>query len=150
MSSELPEIGLWLDGIRRGETNALAALFDHYRLRLKKMVQLRIDPLLAGRIDPSDVLQESYLDAARQISAYVQQPKVIFYIWLRGLVWERLLNIQRSHLASQRRAIGREITLPVESSVLLANQLLASGTSPSNAFLKAELQKRVQIAIKAL
>jgi DNA-directed RNA polymerase specialized sigma24 family protein len=47
-----------------GDQAALAALRERYRARLREMVHLRLDRQLQGRVDPSDVLQEAYLDLA--------------------------------------------------------------------------------------
>ena len=105
--------------IRQGNGNALAELFQSHRARLRQMLQLRIDARVAGRIDESDMLQEAFLDAVRQIGAYMDQPRVTFYIWLRGLVYERLLNLQRTHLGAERRTVKRERPLPEGSSVSL-------------------------------
>jgi RNA polymerase sigma-70 factor (ECF subfamily) len=114
------------------------------------MVRLRMDPRMTARVDPSDVLQEAYLDAARQIGSYLEQPKVDAYVWLRGLTWERLLNLQRSHLGAQCRTVRREISLPPESSVHLANQLLAQGPSPSQGLVQEELRQLVQQGLSRL
>src|SRR6266513_1394561 len=45
-----------------GDQHALGELWDRYRERLKRMVRLRLDRRLQGRLDPSDVLQEAFLD----------------------------------------------------------------------------------------
>ena len=55
---------------KAGDQEALAALFARHRDRLRKLVRLRLDRRLAGRIDPSDVLQEAYLDVARRFPEY--------------------------------------------------------------------------------
>jgi RNA polymerase sigma-70 factor (ECF subfamily) len=133
-----------------GSQDALAALFECYRPRLRRMVRLRMDARLSARVDASDVVQEAYLDAARQVESYLHQPRVAFYVWLRGLTWERLLNIQRQHLGARCRAVGRELPLPVKSSVRLAQALLVPGSSPSQALLKKELRHRLRRAIGKL
>jgi RNA polymerase sigma-70 factor (ECF subfamily) len=140
----------FLRRLRQGDGEALALLFDYYRSRLRHMVRLRMDTRLAARLDPSDVLQEAYLDAARQVPGYLRQSRVAFYVWLRGLTWERLLNLERHHLGAQCRTVNREVALPTASSVLLASQLIAPGTGPSRALLKEELNRRVQQALDRL
>jgi RNA polymerase sigma-70 factor (ECF subfamily) len=150
MSSELVETQRWLNGLRRGEPSALAALFQYYAPRLRNMVRLRMGPSLQQRLDVSDVLQEAYLDAARKVGGYVQQSKVVFYVWLRGVVQERLLILQRRHLGAKCRAMTREIPLPAESSELLARHLLARGSTPSQKLIKHEMQRRVQHALGEL
>jgi RNA polymerase sigma-70 factor (ECF subfamily) len=114
------------------------------------MVRLRMDARLAARIDVSDVLQDAYLDAARQLQGYLRQPQVAIYVWLRGLTWERLLNLQRQHLGAQCRAVAREVPLPAESSALVAKALLARGPSPSQVVLQEELRRRLQRALEQL
>lgn len=150
MNDDSPQTSRWLSRLRDGDTDALATVFNHYRLRLRQMVRLRMDPRLAARVDPSDVLQEVYLDVSRQIAGYLKQPKVCFYVWLRGLTWERLLKLQRQHLGAQRRAVGREISLPAESSAALAVLLISPKTSPSQALVRKELRQRVQQALARL
>jgi RNA polymerase sigma-70 factor (ECF subfamily) len=150
MSAETPHTSEWLEQVRTGDTAALAELFHSYRPQLRRMVELRMDGRLAARLDPSDVLQEVYLDMAGQVDGYLCQPKVDFHIWLRGLTWERLLKLQRRHLGAECRAIGREQALPLESSGALARQLLAPGTSPSDAVVQEELRRRVQLALAKL
>src|SRR5207244_2738412 len=109
-----PLTSQWLTRARGGDTAALAALFEYYRPRLRQMVRLRLDARLTARLDPSDVLQEVYLDVAGQIRAYLRRPRVAFYVWLRGLAWERLMKLHRRHLGAGCRAAGREQALPAE------------------------------------
>ncbi len=150
MSDEPPETVMMLRRLRQGESRALAELFDYYRPRLHGMIRLRMDPRVAPRLDASDVLQEAYIDAARQVQGYLASPRVAFYVWLRALAWERLWKLQRRHLGARRRAVDLEVSLPAESSALLAAQLLARGPSPSEALLQDELRQRVQRALAKL
>jgi RNA polymerase sigma-70 factor (ECF subfamily) len=147
MSTDSAHTTELLNRVRAGDTAAQAELFEAYRLRLRRMVDLRLDGRVAARLDPSDVLQEVYLDVAGQMEAYLRQPRVDFYVWLRGLAWERLLKLHRRHLGAKCRSIGREQALPLDSSAALAGQFLARGVSPSEALLKEELRRRVQQAL---
>jgi RNA polymerase sigma-70 factor (ECF subfamily) len=90
------------DRLRRalhGDAQALAELFGHYRDRLRLMVRLRLDRRLNGRLDPSDVLQEAYLDLARRFPEYARDPALPFYLWLRALTGQKLIDLHRRHLA---------------------------------------------------
>jgi RNA polymerase sigma-70 factor (ECF subfamily) len=147
---ELPQMTALLRRLRSGDRDALAALFEYYRPRLRQMLRLRMDARVTARLDASDVLQETYLDAVRQLQGYLQQPKVALYVWLRGLAWERLLNLQRQHLDAKCRAVHRAVPLPAESSALLARALLAGGPSPSEAAVQEELRRRLQRAVEQL
>ena len=136
-----------------GDTAALAALFDRHRKRLRQMVRLRLDRRLQGRVDPSDVLQEAYLDLAEKLTEYVRsRPELPFYLWLRLVVGERLLRIHRRHLGAAMRDAGREISLhrgalPQASTASLAAQLLGRFTTASEALIRAEVRLQVQQAL---
>src|SRR5262245_7400940 len=148
---DVPDLeAMWLERLRAGGTEALSALFEHHRPRLRQMLDLRLGGRLEGRFDASDVLQETYLDAARQVEAYLRDPKVSAYVWLRGLALERLSNLVRAHHGAQRRAVCREVRLPERSSVLFSERLLARGTSPSRALMKDELRQSIERALLRL
>jgi RNA polymerase sigma-70 factor (ECF subfamily) len=139
-----------LERLRAGESAALGELIELHRQRLERIVRLRFDARLAARISPEDVLQETYLDAARQIHRYLENPRASFYIWIRGLALERLFNLARDNLKARRRAAGLEIRLPEGSSALLGMRLVAAGTSPSQHLSRKELHERVRLAVARL
>ena len=141
--------------VRAGDRDALATLFAGYRTRLRLMVRLRLDRRLQGRIDPSDVLQDAYLDVAQRLPEYVARPEMPFYLWLRLLTGQRLLALHRRHLGAQMRDAGQEVSLyrgalPQASSASLAAQLLGRLTSPTQAAIRAELQIKLQEALNEL
>jgi RNA polymerase sigma-70 factor (ECF subfamily) len=138
-----------------GEQQALAELFALYRARLRRMVALRLDRRLQGRVDPSDVLQEAYLDLAKRAPEFLAQPTMPFFLWLRLLTGQRLLAIHRQYMGTRMRDIGQEVALrhgamPQASSVSLAAQLLGRLTSPSLAAVRAEMQVRLQEALNGM
>src|SRR3954469_25052078 len=101
------------DLVRRaagGDERALAELFASYRDRLKRMVRLRLDRRLQGRVDPSDVLQDAYLDVARRAAEYVANPSVPVFLWLRLITGQRLMALHRQHLGAQMRDAGQEVS----------------------------------------
>jgi RNA polymerase sigma-70 factor, ECF subfamily len=138
-----------------GDQQALATLFARYRDRLRQMVRLRLDRRMAGRVDTSDVLQDAYLDVARRFPEYAAAPAVPFYLWLRALTGQRLIDLHRHHLGAEMRDAGREVSLfrgalPTASSASLASQLLAGLTSPTQAAIREELQLRLQDALNSM
>jgi RNA polymerase sigma-70 factor (ECF subfamily) len=119
------------------------------------MVQMRLDRRLQGRIDPSDVLQDSYLEVARALAAYLKEPILPFFLWLRMITGRKLQALHRHHLGSKMREAGREVSLyrgalPQASSVSLAEHLLGRLTTPSMAAARAELQLRIQAALNSM
>src|SRR5438093_11441136 len=97
--------------VRAGDQQALAELFNRYRERLRRMVRLRLDRRLQGRLDPSDVLQEAYLDVARRAPEYAANPTLPVFLWLRLLTGQKLLALHRHHLGTQMRDAGQEVSL---------------------------------------
>jgi RNA polymerase sigma-70 factor (ECF subfamily) len=153
MDAHSEETRYLLQRIRLGDAEALCDLFARHRPRLRAMVRVRLDARLQGRIDPSDVLQEAYLDAAARLDAYLASAHLPPFLWLRLIVGERLLKLHRYHLGTQRRDAGREVSLsqqPAASSAALAAHLADDQTSPSQAALKAERAGRLQQALDAL
>jgi RNA polymerase sigma-70 factor (ECF subfamily) len=139
----------------RGDGTAAAELFAIYRDRLRLMVRLRLDRRLQGRLDPSDVLQETYFEVARRAADYAANPTMSPYLWLRFLTGQRLMQLHRQHLGTQMRDAGQEVSLyrgalPQASSVSLAHHLLGRLTAPSVAAVRAELQLRVQEALNSM
>jgi RNA polymerase sigma-70 factor (ECF subfamily) len=155
----MPEDSAELDGqLRRvagGDQQALADLFARYRNRLRRMVQLRLDRRLRGRVDASDVFQEAYLDAARNAAEYAADSQMPFFLWLRMVTGRRLMMVHRQHLGAQMRDVGLEVSLyrgalPRASSSSLAEGLLGRMVSPSLAAVRAELQLKLQEALNAM
>jgi RNA polymerase sigma-70 factor (ECF subfamily) len=139
----------------RGDQRAWAELLSAHRARLRRMVALRLDPRLQGRVDPSDVIQEAYIDASRRLPEYRDDPEVPFYLWLRFLVAQRMTDQHRRHLGASARDVGREVSLyrgamPRAGTAMLAAQLLGELTSPSEAAVRAERKLRLQEALNAM
>src|SRR5262249_30555087 len=104
---------------------------------------------------PSDVLQEAYLDLAKRAPDYLAKPDIPFFLWLRLLTGQRLLEIHRRHLGTLMRAAGQEVSLhrgalPQATSESLAAQLLGRMTSPTQAAVRAEMQVRLQEALNSM
>jgi len=138
-----------------GDTQALTELMERYQARLKRMVGLRMDGRLQGRVDASDVVQEAMIEASNRLEEYAADPPMGFYIWLRWLTGERLLNAHRHHLGTQKRDAAQEVSLyrramPEACSVSIAQQLLGQLTSPTQAVARAELQLIVQDVLNSM
>jgi RNA polymerase sigma-70 factor (ECF subfamily) len=145
----------WLERAANGDAEGWRALLARYHDRLRRMVTLRLDQRLQGRIDPSDVLQETYLDAAAGLTDYQRNPTLPFFLWLRLLVGSRLSKLHRHHLGTQMRDAAREVSLyrgalPEASSAALAAQLLGRECRPSEAAARAELKIRLQEALNGM
>lgn len=144
-----------LDAARQGDENALAILVERHRERLERMVRLRMDRRLQGRVDPADVVQEAYLAVRRKFAQSQADARLPFFLWLRLEVGQKLVDLHRFHLGAQIRDAGQEVSLhrgalPQVTSVSLAEHLLGKLTSASHAAMRVELKLRVQEALNSM
>jgi RNA polymerase sigma-70 factor, ECF subfamily len=140
--------------LHAGDVEAAGELFAAYGDRLKRMVRLRLDRRLQGRLDASDVLQEAFLDVLHKAADFAAKGMPA-YLWLRLIVAERLLVLHRHHLGTQMRDAAQEVSLcrggpPAATTHSLANLLLGRLTSPTQAAIRAERQARLQEALNGM
>jgi RNA polymerase sigma-70 factor (ECF subfamily) len=138
-----------------GAERELVELFARHRDRLRRMVQIRLDRRLQGRLDPSDVLQEAQIDILRRAGEYTANPLMSPFLWVRLVTAQRLMILHRHHLGTQMRAAGQEVALfrgalPEADSVSLAALLLGRLTSPTRAAQRAETKIRLQEALNTM
>ncbi len=140
--------------VKQGDKEALAALFSRHRDRLARGICFRLDPRLARRVDVEDVLQEVYLSASRRTSAFTGDSEQSFFIWLRLIATQTVIDLCRRHLGAQVRQVGREIPVPgaflQATSTSIAFQISADRTSPSQAAIRAEMSGQIEEAIESM
>jgi RNA polymerase sigma-70 factor, ECF subfamily len=142
-----------LDRLRGEDAEALGELFELHRDRLWRMLYVRLDRRLSSRLSSEDVLQETFLDVARRIGEYLENPNVPFYVWLRFLTIQRMQMLQRTHLGAKMRSVSQEVSLPegsLASAESMAGQLVGHMTSPSQAAIRHELQDRLRAALEEM
>src|SRR5262249_24463572 len=128
-----------------GDEASWRSLLSQYEGRLRRMLALRLDQRAQGRIAPSDVLQETYLQAWKLLAEYLCTPALPFFLWLRGTAGNRLREAPRRHLDTRGRDARREVSIqrgspPEASSAALAAHLLGRFTGPSEAAVRAEMK----------
>jgi RNA polymerase sigma-70 factor (ECF subfamily) len=138
-----------LERARRGDQSAVGALLEGQRHRLQRMLALRLDGRLRGRIDPGDVIQDAFLEACGRLEEYLRQPSMPFYLWVRFITIQRLNALYREHLGAQKRDARREVALyrspsGEASTEALAAQLLGTLSTPSQTVSRAELRARLR------
>jgi RNA polymerase sigma-70 factor (ECF subfamily) len=146
------------DLLRRAAAGGAAdfdALWERHRPRLREMVRLRFDRRLQGRVDPSDVLQDAYLDLAARLPDYARDRPMPTYLWLRLVTGQRPAQVHRQHLGAAVRDAGPEVALhhgalPQASSASLAAQLLGRLTTARQAAVRAERQLQLQKVLNGL
>jgi RNA polymerase sigma-70 factor (ECF subfamily) len=154
MTSEDSRIERLVEQLREGDDQALAELFLHYRDKLWRMVNFRLDQRLTGRVDADDVLQESYMAAAQRVEHFCKETDMSILVWLRLIVAQTLVDVHRRHLGARMRDARQEVSLHVSpaqaTSISLAAHLLGHLTSPSQAAMRAEMTRRLEDALRSM
>lgn len=140
---------------REGDSQAQGDLFARFRERLRRMIHLRLDRRLTGRVDSSDVLQDVFLEVRNRLEQGGADPNLPFFLWLRLVTGQKLTDLHRHHLGARMRDAGLEVSLhrgamPTASSASLAAQLLGTITSATQAAIRAEHRLIVQDALNGL
>lgn len=152
MSTEADDTRQLLDRLANGEQDALETLFSRMRDRLRRMLRYRIDPRLTGRVDPDDVLQETWIAAVQRIDSFHTEDLTSVFIWLRKIALQVLIDLHRKHLGAQMRAADQEIRIsgPGPNSATMSAMLVASLTSPSGAAMRAEHNEQLAAALDSM
>ena len=157
----LPERERLLQRAAAGDAQAWGALLTEHEARLCRMVAFRLDPRLSGRVDAADVVQEAYVGAAAQRADYFARapagpPPPPLFLWLRGIVANKLLEVHRHHLGTRMRDAAREAArvgrgaAADATSVALVARLAGHATGPGTAAARAELSARLHDALDAM
>lgn len=133
----------------------LTSLLEQNRDRLKRIVRLRLDGRLQGRIDESDVIQEAFTEAAERFADFDQKQECSPFVWLRFLTLQKLAQLHRHHFKVQARTVNKEVSpradspLPASSSIM-AIEFAGGETTPSRVAMAKELQQTVASSLEKL
>lgn len=135
--------------------DAFAELFMRSRDRLKRMLHYKLDPRLRARTDLSDILQETYIEAFKRLDSFLEKPQFSFYVWLRQVTLQRLIDIHRKHLLTDKRDVKNEVALPrrplgATSSFAIAKHLVDQLVSPSQLAIREEMLAQVERSLDGM
>lgn len=114
----------------------LGPLLDLYRSYLGLLARFEVGPRLQRKIDPSDLVQETLLDAHRQFSRFEGTTEAQFLAWLRRILAGRAANTVRHYLGTQSRNVQQELEVQLNESFErasghLSQIAIATSESPS-------------------
>lgn len=135
-----------------GDRVAWGALLTAEEERLVRMVAFRMDPRLHGRIDAADVVQDAFVQASAKREVYFRDPTVPLFLWLRGVVSNKMLELHRHHLGTHMRDAKREQPIEApqrwdDTSAALYVHLTAGLTRPSVAAVREEIKMQLADAL---
>ena len=136
-----PNPELLLQEARAGDADTLGRLLELYRRYLALLARVQIGKRLQGKVDASDIVQETFLDAHRNFAHFRGASEAQLIHWLRQILAAKLADLLRRYLGTQGRDVRleREIENAFEhSSVLLDRGLVAPQSSPSQQIVRRE------------
>lgn len=155
MADDSPATEILLARAAAGDRAAWGALVTAHEERLTRMVEFRLDSRLRARIDAADVVQEAFVEASAHREAYFRSQTVPLFLWLRGVVSNKLLELHRHHLGTHKRDAKREWQLDApnmtdDTSQALCAHLTAGLTRPSVAAVREEIQAQLATALDGM
>ncbi len=134
---------------------ALAEQFTRYRSRLWRIVQFRLEPMVAARVDADDVLQDAWLAALQRLPHFLHKESLSMFVWLRLIVAQTIVDLHRCHLGAEMRDAYREVAgldagLSRSTSISIAARLADELGSPSQAAMRQEVAKQLESAIEGM
>jgi RNA polymerase sigma-70 factor (ECF subfamily) len=125
---------------------------DEYRGYLRAVAQIELGRRLQSKVDASDIVQQSLLEAYQGLSALQGRTEAELMAWLRTILARNLLNTFRD-FGAQKRDVRRERSMAQQvddSSVRLERFLASDQTSPSQRVVRGEDAERLATALGAL
>ncbi|MDB4534576.1 RNA polymerase sigma factor [Vicingaceae bacterium] len=139
----------------QGDESGWCEIQDRHRDRLHRLVDTRMDRRMRARVDASDVVQDAFLEAWKNIDKYLDQPKMPFYLWLRAITGHKLIALHRFHLGTEMRNAKREISMyggavPETTCADLAAHLAKEQTRASEVAMRGEFEAQLNSALENL
>jgi RNA polymerase sigma-70 factor (ECF subfamily) len=142
-SFSLPRL---LEAVRQGNAPAQGDILLRYQPWLKLLARLQIDSHFQGKFDPSDMVQQTLLQAWGAFPQFRGQTEAELGGWLRQILAHVLAHEVRRYRGTQQRDLAREVSLEealAQSSQRLAEVLAAPGSSPSEQAARHEQEVRL-------
>jgi RNA polymerase sigma-70 factor (ECF subfamily) len=133
-----------LDQVQAGNRDALGQLLNRHRPHIEAAVAGRLDRRMRSRLDASDIVQDSQIEAIQRIDDYLAARPMPFHLWLMRAAHQRLLKAERRHLQTAKRKVDREVPLPDRTSLQLLAGIAARVDSPSDLATREEMARQVR------
>lgn len=142
-----------LSAAQHGDRSQLGLLLNSYRNYLSGLADSRLDRKLRGRLSPSDIVQETMLQAHRDFERFRGSSEREFLGWLRQILAHTLARVIETHVLAKKRDVRRDVSFAkiaagAERSTLQLNLVIpASCKTPSS---NAQQRERAVILANAM
>ncbi|WP_417391894.1 RNA polymerase sigma factor [Gimesia sp.] len=146
------DIEILIAEIKQGSESALLAFLELHRAPLLSFINKNMSDTLKSRVEAVDILQEVSLNAVDSFQSMDFEQKTPFN-WLCHLAERRIIDNHRKYFQVQKRAAGREARQPVSAEGAgqgFMDLLVASITSPSQAFSRGAKEMKLLMALESL
>ena len=139
MPKHLPTIEELIAAARE-RSEALGDLLEEYRGFLRIIADQEIGQLLGRRVDPSDVVQQTFLKAQRGFKHFEGSAEPELSAWLKQILHNNIKGLVRDHVYAQKRAVEREQPLnrANDSAVLFWHEPVGNQSTPSQQAVRGE------------
>jgi RNA polymerase sigma-70 factor (ECF subfamily) len=140
-----------LERALQGDREALGQLLDAERSGLRRLAERQLEGRIAVRVDSSDIIQQTFLEAHRSFPQFGGQDLRDLAAWLKGILDHKIASAIRDHTLLQKRNLGRERSLDDSQGGGPRKQDLDAGHStPSQKAIRGEEAERLSLALAAL
>jgi RNA polymerase sigma-70 factor (ECF subfamily) len=136
----------FLGALSPDDPAAPALVAERYRSWLELIARLHVDSRFQGKFGASDIVQQTLLEACRDLPQFRGQTEPEFLAWLRQILAHVLAHQMRRYHGARQRDIGREVSLEAalaQSSQRLGDMLAGASSSPSQRAVKSEQEVRL-------
>jgi RNA polymerase sigma-70 factor (ECF subfamily) len=146
---EAAEIEKWIELARQGNKEALGRLLDVCRHYLLLVANKELTPALWAKIAPSDIVQDTLLEAGRDFPGFLGGSEDELLAWLRGILRNNVANVRR-HFETDKREVDREVPLEECSPEQLLEGAVSPTETPSKHAQAREQDEQLQRAVAQL
>jgi RNA polymerase sigma-70 factor, ECF subfamily len=141
-----------LEQARQGDREALGRLLEAQRAALRRLAQRQLDRRIAVRLDASDIIQQTFLEAHRSFERFAGQDARQLVAWLEGILDHKVAGAIRDHALLQKRNVHQDRSLDdSHGGVASLKQELDAGLStPSQKAIQGEQEQQLMQALSVL
>ncbi len=143
--------GRLIAAARAGSDGAMGQLLNAYRPFLLAIATEEFDSDLKAKAGPSDVVQETFVDAQRGFHNFKSHTEAELRGWLYAILMNNLADLRKRYLKTAKRQVRRERPIAVTESKEFLKELMArDGQSPSSVAISREERARIERALEQL
>jgi RNA polymerase sigma-70 factor (ECF subfamily) len=135
-----------------GDTEALGRLLEAYRASIRAQAENQLNGRLGARIDPSDIVQETFLEAHRDFPGFHGRSEAEWAVWLNRILSNNVIEAIRCHENAKKRSVRVEKSLqqPVQSGLELQDLLPVDQSTPGQRAVRREESQDMEATIESL